>query len=276
MRQVVSSNGQRLNCHSEIFNDQFSIASNNALFLHACNPRLPAAVLDLVSSRFILLCLLAAFYQAQCQAADTNLTAIIDCGGHAEAKFLQAPATNLVATGEWSKALEDGHGHKLRTRITVYETMPDTHVAPVYLEIQDLQGTNKPPTQFYFDVQARLHVELRDANDQPAEKLRHLVAFGLSIIPGFWATVPAGGLLRLHANSGLGSGAKGGAGDLNLLFRSGPDWIIPAGNRNAYFLSATIAAVPADSKPADDNAWQGPLPFPAVRIFDPAIDSGLR
>jgi hypothetical protein len=215
--------------------------------------------------------LLAAFYQAQCQTANTNPASVIDCGGHAEAKFLQAPDSSLVSTGEWSKAIEDGHGHKLRTRIMVYETMPDSHVAPVYLEIQDLQGTNKPPTQFYFHLEGGLNVELRDAKGEPTDKLRPRGSRGgLSVPPGFWATVPAGGLLRLHANSGLGFGAQGEAGDLYLVFLLSPAWIIHTGDTNAYFLSATIAAAPADSKPADHNCWVGPLEFPAVKVSAPA------
>jgi hypothetical protein len=251
-----------------------------------------------VNSRLILLCLLGAFYQAHCQTAATNLTAVIDCGGLAEPVFMQAPGSNLLATGDWSKALEDDHGHKIRSRITVYEsaivsfttgfnnqspgakaaeakqaevTMPQSRVTSVYLEIQDLQGTNKTPTQIYFHVPDGLHVELRDANGAPADKLRPDGGAGgvLHGTPGFWATVPSGGLLRLHANSGRGASLPGAGGGLNLQFRLAPHWIIPGGDTNAYFLSAVIAAAPADSSPAEHNAWQGPLQFPAVKVVAP-------
>jgi hypothetical protein len=45
--------------------------------------------------------------------------------------------------------------------------------------------------------------------------------------------------------------------------------MIPPGDANVYLLSAKIGAAPAASKPADHNAWQGPLEFPEVKISAP-------
>ena len=228
--------------------------------------------------RFCIICLLGVFCHAHCQTADTNLTVVLQSSGRIEATNDYWYGTKLLATGEWSKPLEDGQGHKLRTRITVYEakgarreaagSVINYPAAPVYLEIEDLQGTNRPPTQIYFQAWTGLGVELRDANGKPADEFRTRGGSTGMVDPGFWATVPSGGLLRLHVNEGRAT-SLGAVGSLNLGFRIGPGWVIPASVMSAYYLSATMAAAPADSKPADHNGWQGPLQFPAVKVSVP-------
>jgi hypothetical protein len=138
----------------------------------------------------------------------------------------------------------------------------------VYLEIQDMAGTNKPPTQIYFDSDKTLQFKLRDANGNAV--LIALPSGGNSPAnaDAFWATVPNGGLLRFDANGGLAGSTSllGGPGSLPLLFHYGGQWIIPADDPNAYFLSVTIPPPPTNSSPLKSNFWQGPLEFPAVKL----------
>jgi hypothetical protein len=225
---------------------------------------------------------------------DTNLIFEIKPNGLADTESNPTRGTNLVATGPWSEPVSDGHGNNLRARLLAYQGMigPNQRgrnvwsAAPVYLEIQNVTGTNQHPTRIYFDFMEGLIFELRDANGAPADKVRDLRGYRGGVPPPFWATWPASGLLRLRANAGLaltlpatgllGLRANGGRegpmadkDDLHLTFfalRHG-EWVIPAGDTNAWFLSATLLPPPpTNSTPYDSDVWQGLLAVPTVKL----------
>jgi hypothetical protein len=256
-----------------------------------------------MNSRFFFLCLLAALSQFHCQAADTNAIVSIGSTGKDDTRTYRPTGRNtvLLATGEWSPPVSDGHGNKLRGRLVVYDSDLFTNMsgdlgwkcAAVSLEIQDMAGSNKPPTQIYFDLDNGLRFDLREANGAPADNLRMGEGGSFTVHPAFWASVPTDGILRLHAVWGratisFGAGAKVPKdGDLSLVFHSKQSWLIPEDDLNPYFLSVTISpppinssltnpAVPpgsgslnpprADSAPLDTNVWQGTLKIPAVPL----------
>jgi hypothetical protein len=217
----------------------------------------------------------AALYQFQVQAADTNTTSDINADGKPGHSPGAGISSNLVATGAWSEPVSDGHGNTLRGRLLVYNKGEPFQVSGdtwrlatiVYLEIQDMAGTNKPPTQIYFDPDKTLHFKLRDGNGDAVHTA--LPSGGNSPVnaDGFWATVPSGGLLRYDANGGLAGSTSllGSPRTLPLLFHCGGQWIIAADEPNAYFLSVTIPSPPTNST-LKSNFWQGPLEFPAVKV----------
>jgi len=256
-----------------------------------------------MNSRFFFLCLWAVLSQIHCQAADTNAVVSIGSTGKDDTRTYRPTGrnTNLLATGEWSPPAADGHGNKLRGRLVVYDSDLFTNIsgelgwkcAAVSLEIQDMAGSNKPPTQIYFDVDNGLQFDLRDAKGAPADNLRMRGGGSYTGHPAFWASVPTDGILRLHAVSGrvsfnMGAGAKVPKdGDLSLVFHSKQSWLIPEDDLNPYFLSVTISPPPANSSlvnpavpprpgslnpppansaPPDTNAWQGTLVIPAVPL----------
>jgi len=230
-----------------------------------------------MTPRFFILCLVAVFYQSHGQRADTNLIVEITSSGLADTTPEKGRSTNLLATGAWSEPVSDGHGHKLRGRLLVYVGSHLTNrsghdewtTAPAYLEIQDMTGTNQNPTLIYFDLLDGLIFELRDANGAPADKLRS-GGFRGGVPPPFWATLPGGGLLRLSANKGIHGGGRDG--DVRLIFHAFKtgNWIIPAGDTNAWFLSATLLSPPPTNPTpySYSNVWQGPPPALTRRPHD--------
>lgn len=250
-----------------------------------------------MNPRCFILSLLVAYYQFHACAADTNLIVEINSRGVAGSMDSASISTNLIATGEWSKSVSDDHGNILRGRLLVCEgahltthlriqpginrviqietnasvgTHPTNQIiidrwstASVYLEIQDVTETNQHPTQIYFDVMKGVIFKLCDAQGAAADNLRSGSYRG-GLHPPIWATLPVGGPLRLSPNKGIGRG-EGRDGDLRLFFYDG-SWIIPSGDTNAWFLSATLAPPPTNSSPHDSNAWQGTLEFPAVKL----------
>jgi hypothetical protein len=255
-----------------------------------------------MNSRFFFLCLLAALSQFRCQSADTNSVVSIGPTGNDDTLYYRPTGrnTNLLATGEWSPPASDGHGNKLRARLVVYDSDLFTNTdgnlgwvcAPVSLEIQDLAGSNKPPTRLYLNLNG-LRFDLRDAKGAPADNLSMRGGGSIFHYPAFWATVPTDGILRLHAagnmvTTSLGFGAKvPKAGDLSLAFQSLQNWLIPEDDHNPYFLSVSISPPPTNSIPLDSavpqrpgslnpppansaplntNLWQGTLKIPAVPL----------
>jgi hypothetical protein len=254
-----------------------------------------------MNSRFFVVCLLAALSQFHCHAAETNIVVTIGPGGRDDSLSYRPTGrnTNLLATGEWSPPASDAHGNKLRARLVVYESNPFTNppaqpgwkCAPVSLEIQDLAGSNKPPTQVYFDLDDGLLFDLRDAKGAPADNLKAGRSISHSRHTAFWASVPTDGILRLHAVWNLDLINRAGRvpkdGDLSLVFHSLQSWFIPADDHNPYFLSVTISPQPTNSSPRNPavpqrqgppnplpdnstplntNIWQGTLQIPAVRL----------
>ena len=235
-----------------------------------------------MKARYLFLFLIAAIGQTHGQAADTNLKVTMTWGGQPDsvAPDTLPPDAKPVGVGAWSEPVADGHGNKLRGRITVYQGGIFTDLidpgqlgwtaAPVYLEIQDLAGSNKTPTQIYLDP-LRINCELRAPRDQTAIRLPALD----SRIPpgGFWLAVPAGGTLRFRADnwqmrtSKSRGGRRPAPGDLYLTFSNqNLNWMIPAEDRNDYFLSVASPLQPTNSVAGLTNAWQGNLVFPPVLL----------
>jgi hypothetical protein len=221
-----------------------------------------------MSLRLITICLLTVLFQFLCQAADTNLTADADARNIFRDTGI---STKLIATGDWSKPVSDGHATKISGRLLVYDGAyftnelgkPSLFAAPVFLEIHNEMGTQ---TQIYFNWEFAINFELRDANGKPADELKQNGGGSYTIRRSYLASVPANGLLRLRANGntetqfiGTGHPKPGG---LSLFFSPRESWIIPNSDTNAYFLSATFLAQTTNTH----AAWQGMLEFPAVKL----------
>jgi hypothetical protein len=253
-----------------------------------------------MKTRILVLAVLAATFYSRAPAAETNLmiesssgrvSLVAPCGDGTNQFFEINPKSpaystsnpvrdlNSLTTGAWSEPVPDGRGNRLRGRLQVYAGSHSTNAsgrqvwttAPVYVEIEDVTVANPHPTRIYFDMLGGLSFELRDANGAPADHLAHPASRG-GIPPPFWATLPAGGRLRLRADAANVS-AAGGDGELRLGFldlqgrQSNVSWTIPAGDTNAWFLSATLLPPPAtNSIPARPDVWRGTLEFPAAKL----------
>jgi len=266
------------------------------------NKIIPNAVQTVMNPRFFILGVLAAYCQFHAQAAETNLIVertsdgrvsqvaprragtnlIFEINPKAPAYSPSNPVRdiNLVAAGSWSEPVPDGQGNTLRGRLLVYEGIHTTNAfgngvwttAPVYLEIEDMTAANPHPTRIYFDFMGGLTFELRDAKGATADNLPHH-GFRGGIPPPLWATLPARGLLRLRADA-AGGISEGSDSELRLYFldlkghQSNVNWTIPAGDTNAWFLSATLLPPPplTNSIPYNPDVWQGTLEVPAVKL----------
>ena len=221
--------------------------------------------------RCLLLCLLVALYQSRVQAAGTNL--IVEIEGYGVSRpvdpgYYSRESTNfLLAAGEWSQPVSDGHDHNLRGRILVY--LYGQSPASVCLEIQDAMETNRNPIRIYCDEWRGIRFQLRDANGAPADKLRLIETIIMRPAPpSIWATLPAGGLLRLDPIDNRGYPASR---DLEIA-----GWIIPAGDKHPYFLSATLSPPPANSIPYNSDVWRGTLEFPAVKLSGSMVETASQ
>ncbi len=249
-------------------------------FSLSCNHHSAPPVQSIVKPRFFIFCLLAVFYQSHGQAVNTDLFEINPKGGPAYTRLNPVRDTNLIATGSWSEPVSDGHGNTLRGRLLVYWGTHTTgprgrdvwSSSPVWMEIQDVTATNQHPTRIYFDLMEGLTFELRDAKGATADNLPH-TSFRGGIPPPFWATLPARGLLRVRADA-AGGISVGSDSELRLFFldfkgrQSHASWTIPAGDTNAWFLSATLLPPPppTNSTPYNSDVWQGLLAVPAVKL----------
>ena len=139
--------------------------------------------------------------------------------------------------------------------------------APIFVEITNEMGF---PTQIFFNWEKDVRFELRDVNGKPADNLKQGGGGSWTPRDSNWASVPADGLLRLRANRNVSTQYLGterlNPGGLSLFFRSGENWLIPAGDSNVYFLSATISPQPTNSSPDSHAVWQATLEFPAVKL----------
>jgi hypothetical protein len=225
-----------------------------------------------MNPRFFIPCLLVALYQLHVQAPETNLNSDTNAINIFRDTGI---STKLVATGEWSKPVSDGHGTKISGRLLVYDGAyltnemgkPTLFAAPVFLEIHNEMGTL---TQIYFEWEFHINFELRDVNGKPANVLKQNDSGSYTIRRPYWASVPANGLLRLRANGntatqfiGTGHPKPGG---LSLFFSPSQDWLIPADDTNNYFLSTTFLAKTTNSSPDNHDVWQAMLEFPAVKL----------
>ena len=225
-----------------------------------------------MSLRLIIGCLLVMFYQSYSRSADTNLTADAD----ARDIFIDTGiSTKLLATGEWSKPVSDGQATKISERLLVYDGAyftnefgkPSWFAAPVFFEIHNETGLL---TEIYFDWKNDIHFELHDVNGKSADNLKQHGGGSYTPMRSYWVSVTAGGLLRVRANQNIAytelvRTEQPNPGGLSL-FCPGGSWLIPAGDTNAYFLSATLSSQPTNSSPDSHAVWRGKLEFPAVKL----------
>lgn len=182
--------------------------------------------------------------------------------------------TNLIATGDWSEAVNDGDGHLLRGRLLVYDNSGPTanNRARVYLELQHLySGPWFDPIQVYCEFGWSLKIEMNDQFNQPINHAPGLpyAYTGPPPIP-YWVTLPPDSTIRLRADYFFMSQPSKPTG----LEISGPGgrWIVPPEATNDFYLSATFRPLKeyhgAQNKPTllKDYIWQGTLKLPKVRI----------
>lgn len=222
--------------------------------------------------RLIVICLLAVFFQSLGLAADTNLTTDADVRSMlTDIGF----STRLVATSEWSKPVTGGQGTSISGRLLVFDGEYFTNesgrqvwgTAPVYFEIHNETGLL---TEICFDWAKDIRLELRDMNGKPADDLRQRGGGSYVLRHTQWVSVPANGLLQLRANDNIAtmslSTNRQKTDGLFLFASPGKDWLIPADDTNAYFLSATFSSQPTNSSLGGHAIWQAKLEFPTVKL----------
>ena len=191
--------------------------------------------------------------------------------GNADA---QQTDTNLIATGDWSKAVSDSPGPALRGRLLVYDERGPSagNHAGVYLELQHVfQGVWANPIEVYFEFGSRnnLQFEMRNKLDQP---IPQEPVFTSAPAPNpYWVTLPCESTVRLRVDKleGFPSKPKG----LAILVPGGC-WIMPPNATNDFFLSATFTPPKDHPSSLHYHVWQGTLNLPKVKIPVKKPDQG--
>jgi hypothetical protein len=171
--------------------------------------------------------------------------------------------TNLIATGDWSKAVTDQSKCALRGRLLVYndEGSSAANHARIYLELQHVvKGGWDNPVAFYYAND--LQFEMRDAAGRSVPQ--EPVAIDCLIPDGYWVTLPCDATVRLRADM-VDCGQQPKPNDLEILVHNAA-WLMKPGVTSDFFLSATF--VPSTNSPAPMNypVWRGTLELPATRI----------
>ena len=174
--------------------------------------------------------------------------------------------TNLLAVGDWSEPVHDGH-YGLRGRLLVYDDTGANH-ARVYLELQHLwEGGWEYQLEVYVNVSdydGDIRFELRDGLGKPIpQELPPLAIVGPPPYPS-WVTLPCDSTVRLRADI-WSLGGRQNPGGLEV-FVNGGDWVIRPNATNDVFLSATFT--PPSGQPSSPNyhVWSGTLTLPKVRL----------
>ena len=175
--------------------------------------------------------------------------------------------TNLLATGDWSEAVNDGPDCALRGRLLVYDERSPSAAnhARVYLELQNVfLGGWANPIEIYFEFGSRnnLHFEMSDKLDRPIRQ-EMVVIIGPQANP-YWVTLPCESTLRVRADELLGPQSKPAGLE---VFVPGGCRIIPPNATNDFYLSATFTPPKDHPSPLHYHVWHGTLKLPKVGIL---------
>jgi hypothetical protein len=169
--------------------------------------------------------------------------------------ILFSAAAGAQSVGEWSKPV-DG----LRGRLSVREGKPyiGTRMLDVYLELENVSDVANP-IELYFDTERSIVSRVVDVNGNEVAQPQNGASIALP--PPFWIAVPSDGDLRFRVSvSGYGVYKNSGT---QIQMNSG-SWLIKPGDKNWYFLEASLVSRP----PASDKrrAWSGELKLPKILI----------
>ena len=180
----------------------------------------------------------------------------------------------ILAAGEWSKAVADSRGYAVRGRLVLCEKPHNDRrrEVAVYVELQDArESVGGEPTLVYCEFgktdfrpesKKGLTAELSDKNRQPIKT--EPFVFGGAVPQSEWVTLPSDATIRLRASPfGIHrSGAIAIAPSVASL------WVIGEDDLNEHFLSGTFTVDPAaDLKPSGPgHVWRGTIDLPAARI----------
>jgi len=177
--------------------------------------------------------------------------------------------TNLLASGDWSKPVQDDQGYTLRGRLLVYDQQSFPFHARIYLELQHVFRGDRwdGPVAFYYNLDSGdvLHFDMRDGLNQPVP------TFPVSIrgpgLPPYLITMPCDSTIRLRADwYDMGPPTQP---DGFEIFVVGGCWLIKHDATNDFYLSASFTP-PKDLTSVLNELkyhfWQGTLDLPKVKI----------
>ena len=178
--------------------------------------------------------------------------------------------TNLLASGDWSKPVQDDQGYTLRGRLLVYDEHNAPNHARIYLELQHLfkgPGWWDNPIEIYYDRERGdvLHFEMRDGLNQPIPM--YPVSIAGPVPSPYLITLPCDSTIRLRADwENMGPPTQP---DGLEIFVVGGCWLIPPDATNDFYLSASFTPpkeLPSGLNGIKYHIWQGTLNLPKVQI----------
>jgi hypothetical protein len=128
----------------------------------------------------------------------------------------------------------------------------------VYLELENVSDVANP-IELYFDTERSIVSRVVDVNGNEVAQPPN--GASIALLPPFWIAVPSDGDLRFRVSvSGYGVYKNSGT---QIQMNSG-SWLIKPGDKNWYFLEASLVSKP----PAGDKrrAWSGELKLPKILI----------
>jgi hypothetical protein len=195
-------------------------------------------------------------------------------------------STKLIAVGEWSEPVADAEGYVLRGRLMLFDTPHFTNQfpggapkeywgnAPLFLELENLSPRMNNSLAVYFALGDALACEMRDSRGKPVAMQKTNFS-GPSWHRQYWVVVPFNGAVRLRADPQLGGFTAKPKG-VRILFgmhAADPipvgDFLISAGDTNAFYLSGNFSPPTDHPAPPGSHAWQGKLLLPAMKITAP-------
>jgi hypothetical protein len=186
--------------------------------------------------------------------------------------------TNLVAVGDWSEPVTDPDRYAVQGRLLVYKKDYESHLdanlkwfdTRLYLEFRQFTTLLRfHPIGIYFRLGSfDRHLELRDGSGN-AVPLKGVGPIQIYTDWWGWLIVPYDSTIRVRAKPEIGVNAIP-AGAWHIVLQStsdgGEEWVIPHGDTNDYFLSATYTTPTNRPASSDYHVWQGTINFPKVKL----------
>lgn len=163
--------------------------------------------------------------------------------------------TNTLVVGDWSEAVKGVRGRLL---FSPDRTIHGTGVAAVYLELQNVSGSDFP-VRIYYDPEHTLRCELLDAFGNPVPGI--LGNYAHAAVGPYWIVLPIDSSLKMRVSGG-GYGGKGGLG---ICVNPPPFWVIPEDSSAKYSLSGTFT-VPPPKDYKNYRDWLGTLKLPKIQV----------
>jgi hypothetical protein len=183
-----------------------------------------------------------------------------------------AQEQTIIATGEWSKPVEDNRGRALRGRLVLGERyFAERRETVVYVELQDASESVGGALRVFCDLgkhdfrpenKSGLVCELRDGKKRPVPSAPQ--AFGGATPRSEWITLPSDGTIRLRASPFGITRTNARA----ICPHLGSFWVIADDDFQDYSLSGTFTVAPEEKRMEidGDHVWRGTIELPAIKI----------